>query len=118
MKVYLDEDVSPVVARILRGQGIDAIGAHEVGKTQLDDKSQLASATKDGRAIATANVVDFLALARGAVATNTEHAGIILIPPSFRGSEFQAIADGIRGVLELYPDGLTGLVIYIGRQRR
>lgn len=107
-----------MVARILRGQGIDAIGAHEVGKTQLDDKSQLASATKDGRAIATANVVDFLALARGAVATNTEHAGIILIPACFRGSEFQAIADGIRGVLERYPDGLTGLVIYIGRQPR
>jgi hypothetical protein len=68
-------------------------------------------------AVARLDVVDFLALAGEAGATNTEHAGIILIPPSFRRSEFQAIADGIRGVLELYPDGSTGLVIYRGRRR-
>ena len=62
MKVYLDEDLSPIVAQILREKGVDAVSAHEVGNVQLDDRAQLTEATRDGRAIVTANVVDFLAL--------------------------------------------------------
>jgi predicted nuclease of predicted toxin-antitoxin system len=61
--VYLDEDVSPIVARLLRDKGVDAVSVHEVGRVQLDDRGQLAEATGAGRAIVTANVVDFLALA-------------------------------------------------------
>ena len=64
MKVYLDEDVSPIVARLLHDKGVDAVSAHEVGRVQLDDRARLAEATGAGRAIVTANVVDFLALAR------------------------------------------------------
>jgi hypothetical protein len=63
----------------------------------------------------TANVVDFIELAREAVATNTEHAGIILVPSSFRGDAFQAIADAIFEALKPYRGGLRGLVLYIRR---
>ena len=118
MKVYLDENLSADIARILRQNGVDAVSAHDVGNVQLDDHAQLAHATEDGRAIVTANVVDFLVLAHAAVATNTEHAGIILIPSSFRGDEFKAIAGGIHEVLQQYSEGLHGLVIYIQRRPR
>lgn len=94
MKVYLDENLSPNIARVLRQKGVDATSAHEVGNVQLDDRSQLAYAARNGRAIVTANVVHFLALAHEAVATNTEHAGIVLVPSSFRGDEFRAIGPG------------------------
>lgn len=117
MKIYLDEDLSPSIARILREKRIDAVSAHDVGAVQLNDRTQLADATKDGRAIVTANVVDFLTLAHTAVATNTEHAGIILVPASFGGDEFQAIADAILEVLKQYPKGLAGVVVYIRRER-
>ena len=116
MKVYLDEDLSPVIARILRQKGFDVASAYEVGHIQLDDRAQLAYATSEGRAIVTANVVDFLTLAHEAVATNTEHAGIIVIPSSFRGDEFQAIAAGIGEALKQYPRGLGGTVVYIQRK--
>jgi hypothetical protein len=117
VKVYLDEDLSPIVGRILREKGVEAVSAHDVGSVQLDDRTQLATATRRGSAIATANVVDFLRLASDAVAANTEHAGIILIPSSFRGNEFQAIADAIHDALERHPEGLNGLVIYASRGR-
>ena len=115
MKVYLDEDLSPVIAALLRKHGIDAATAHDVGNVQLEDRAQLAYATREGRAIVTANVIDFIELAHEAVATNTEHAGIILVPSSFRGDEFQAIADGIVAAVKPYRMGLRGSVIYVGR---
>ncbi len=114
MKVYLDEDLSPVIAALLRKHGIDAAAAHDVGNVQLEDRAQLAYATREGRAIVTANVVDFIERAHEA-ATNTEHAGIILVPSGFRGDECPAVADGIVAAVKPYRTGLRGFVIYVGR---
>ena len=116
MKVYLDEDLSPVIAGLLRNHGIDATTAQDVGNVQLEDQAQLAYAAREGRAIVTANVIDFIELAHEAVATNTEHPGIILIPSSLRGDEFQAIADAIFQALKPYRGGLLGLVFYLRRE--
>ena len=115
MKVYLDEDLSPVIAALLRKHGVDATTAQEVGNVQLGDRVQLAYAAREGRAIVTANVIDFIELAHEAVATNTEHAGIVLVPSSFRGDEFKAIADAIFQALKPYRRGLRGLVLYLRR---
>jgi hypothetical protein len=115
VRVYLDENLSPAIAELLRQHGIDARAVHEAGTVQLDDRAQLAWATREGRAIVTANVVDFLQLAHEAVATNTEHAGIVLVPSSFRGDEFQVIADAIADAVPPYRDGMRGVVVYIRR---
>lgn len=53
------------------------VSAYEVGSTILDDQAQLQYAAREGRAIVTCNVVDFVELAADAVARNAEHAGII-----------------------------------------
>lgn len=117
MKVYLDEDMSPSIALLLRQRGVDATSALEVGHSQLEDRAQLEYATREGRAIVTRNVVDFIRLARDAVATNTGHAGIVLVPSSFRGDEYQAIADAIVEELKRYPNGLDGVVLYVKRRQ-
>lgn len=117
MRVYLDEDLSPSIALLLRPRHVDATSAHDVGNSQLEDRAQLQYATRDGRAIVTRNVVDFLRLAHDAVATNTPHAGIVLVPASFRGDEYQEIADGIVEELKSYPEGLEGVVLYVKRRR-
>mgnify|MGYP003577262443 CR=1 FL=1 len=70
----------------------------------------------EGRAIVTTNVFDFLRLAREAVATNTEHAGIVLVPSSFRGDEYEAIAHAILEEVKPYPHGLEGVVLYVKRR--
>ena len=116
MKVYLDEDLSSVIAGLLRKYGIDATTAQDVGNVQLDDRAQLAYAAREGRTIVTANVIDFMELAHETVATNTEHAGIVLVPSSFRGDEFRVIADAIFRALKPYRGGLHGLVLYLRRE--
>jgi len=116
VKVYVDEDLSPSIAALLRQRGVDATSAHETGNSQLTDQPQLQYATRDGRMIVTRNVVDFLRLARDAVATNMAHAGIVLVPSSFRGDEYQAIADAIVEELTPYPDGIEGTVLYVRRR--
>ena len=117
MKVYLDEDLSPSIALLLRQRGVDATSAHEVGNSQREDHAQLADATRENRAIVTRNVVDFLRLARDAVAKNTPHAGIVLLPSSFRGDEYQAIAGAIVEDLKPYPHGLEGVILHVKRRR-
>jgi hypothetical protein len=117
VKVYLDEDLSPSIALLLRRRGVDTTSAHDVGNTQLGDRAQLEYATREARAIVTRNVVDFLELARDAIASNARHAGILLIPSSFRGDEYQAIADAIVEELKPYSKGLDGVVLYVKRRQ-
>jgi hypothetical protein len=115
VKVYLDEDLSPEIAELLRRRRIDATSAQDVGNTQLNDRAQLEFATREGRAVVTANVVDFIQLAHDAVAANTRHGGIVLVPSSFRRDEFRAIADAIVEALEPYRAAIEGLVLDIRR---
>ncbi len=115
MTLYLDENLSPRVAEMLRAGGYDAVSAYDVGNTQLDDRAQLAYATSEGRAMVTCDVADFTELAAEAIRANTEHAGIILISASFRMDEFAAITQGIAEVVRRYPKGLRETVVYVAR---
>jgi predicted nuclease of predicted toxin-antitoxin system len=63
VKLYLDENLSPRIAELLRARGLDVTSAHETGNTQLADSAQLRYATHQERAIVTCDVADFVALA-------------------------------------------------------
>lgn len=82
-----------------------------------DGAARLRYATRQGRAIVTADIADFGALAAEAIAANTEHAGIILMSTGFRGNEVAAIADGMKTIVDRYPAGLRGAVVYATRAR-
>jgi hypothetical protein len=115
VKLYLDEDLSPRVALLLRQGGLDAVSAHEVGQAGRLDLEQLRFATREGRCLVTRNVADFVEIVRDLVNRQESHAGIILVPPSFRGNEFsildKAIADQATGL----PGGLADQVIFLRR---
>jgi predicted nuclease of predicted toxin-antitoxin system len=49
VKVYLDENLSAEIARLLRDRGVDAISAHEVRRRQAGDQAQLEVATAGDR---------------------------------------------------------------------
>ena len=66
MKLYLDENLSPRLAEMLRARGLEVVSAYEVGNAELDDRAQLAYATREGRAIVTCDIPDFTVLAADA----------------------------------------------------
>lgn len=115
MKLYLDEDLSPRVVALLRERGLDASGAHEVGQVGRSDLEQLRYAAREGRCLITRNVADFLELVRQLINRQESHAGIILVPASFRGDEFATLADAITGCVAAYPKGLADLVVFLKR---
>lgn len=116
MRFYLDENLSPEIARMLRRRRIDAVSAHEVGRTRLDDFAALNHATRESRFLVTADVKDFPRIALEATRLNTEHAGIILVPSSYRRDEFTAIVAAIQEMAARYPKGLPGQVVYLSRR--
>jgi predicted nuclease of predicted toxin-antitoxin system len=113
VKLYLDENLSPRIAELLRAHGLDAVSAHEAGNTQLADPAQLRYATSQGRAIVTCDVADVVALATELIAANADHAGIVLVSSGFRTDDFSAIAGVIEQAARRYPDGIPGAVLYL-----
>ena len=77
-KVYLDEDVSPLVARLLRERGFDVISALEMGHRGLSGEDHLLYAPSEGRVLVSYNIRDYSRLAEVWFAAGREHAGLIL----------------------------------------
>jgi Domain of unknown function (DUF5615) len=115
LKLYLDEDLSPRVVALLRERGLDATGAHEAGHAGRSDLEQLRHAAREGRCLVTRNVADFLELVRQLINRQESHAGIILIPASFRGDEFAILAESIAGCVAAYPAGLADQILFLKR---
>jgi len=106
MTLYLDEDLSPQIARRLREAGVDAVSAIEAGNGQLSDREQLRHATAEGRALVTRNVRHFIVLAKDAIAREEPHAGIVLCSSGLRGFEIARIVTALRRVVRQHPEGL------------
>jgi hypothetical protein len=115
LKLYLDEDLSPRVVARLPERGLDATGAHEVGQAGRSDLEQLRYAAREGRCLITRDVTDFLELIRFLINRQESHAGIILVPASFRGDEFALLADAIARSVATFPQGLADLVLFLKR---
>lgn len=78
--VYLDEDVSNLVARLLRSRGIDVKTVQECQMLGKSDPEQLSYATSINRCILTHNRVDYEKLHLSYLTEKTEHSGIIVVP--------------------------------------
>lgn len=75
LKLLLDENLSPKVAERLREGGIDAVHVRDRGILQATDRDVLEKAYAEDRVLVTANVGDFLKLARA----RDLHAGIVVL---------------------------------------
>lgn len=78
IRLYLDEDVSVVLADVLRARGYEVQTARDAGARGLTDAAQLEFATKHGMAVFTHNRADFENLAAEYRAAARIHAGIII----------------------------------------
>ena len=77
-EVYLDEDVSILVAVLLRARGFDVLTARDDNRLGQADPVQLARATALDRCMVTHNRVDFENLHRATIETGHTHSGIIV----------------------------------------
>jgi predicted nuclease of predicted toxin-antitoxin system len=80
IKLYLDEDVNPLLAEDLRQRGYDVVSAHEVPNLSVGDRDQLEYARGQERALLTHNRDDFLEIAREYVVNHMPHWGILYVP--------------------------------------
>lgn len=76
--LYLDEDVSVLIAEFLRPHGFDVLTTREAHNLGQSDSFQLLFATSQQRAMLTHNRGDFESLHRSALAEQQPHAGIII----------------------------------------
>ncbi|MFN2512504.1 MAG: DUF5615 family PIN-like protein [Pyrinomonadaceae bacterium] len=76
--LYLDEDVSVLVAELLRVRGFNVETTQEAGRKNTSDEEQLAYAAGQYSALLTHNRDDFTRLAQRYFATGRKHYGIII----------------------------------------
>lgn len=116
MRLYLDEMISPAVARRLRERGNDVVAAVERDALGMADAAQLARAIHEERALVTYNLADFVLLARAAAAAGREHWGIVLVSAR---SIAPSVIGGLTRALEALlaerpaPDALKDLTILL-----
>jgi predicted nuclease of predicted toxin-antitoxin system len=111
VKLYLDEDISPKVAVILRKKGMDALSAHETGMLEASDEEQLAFAAADERAMVTRNRDDFITLTVQFFEALKPHKGLIIVPHTIPGYEFSKLASLLAKFSKQYPKGLEPCTI-------
>jgi predicted nuclease of predicted toxin-antitoxin system len=78
IKLYLDEDVDPLLARVLQDRGVDCLSTRGSNNLGRSDSDQLTFAVSHGRAILTFNVKDFVQLSREYAIAGRHHSGIIV----------------------------------------
>ena len=78
IELYLDEDVSVMVADILRARGFVAATTQDAGNLASGDHEQLEYAISQQRTLLTHNRADFEALAQRYFDSDQTHHGIII----------------------------------------
>ena len=111
MKYYLDEDMSPTVAKILRKYQVDAVSTHDVNMTQSSDREQLEYAAAEGRSIVTRNRDDFVRLTVQFFNDLRPHCGVLIVPYSMPGDKFHLIAEALKKYAATHPPGMEPYTI-------
>ena len=78
VRVYLDENISVLVADLIRSRGFEALTARDAGNVGWTDDQQLQFATKNEMAILTHDRLDFEDLAKEYFVEGKTHCGIII----------------------------------------
>ena len=78
-EVYLDEDVSVVVADMLEARGFSVVTTRDAGRLGATDMEQLEYASRHGKTLVTHNRADFEELHKRYIAEGHENWGIVVL---------------------------------------
>jgi hypothetical protein len=108
--LVLDEDVSVIVAAVLRARGFDALTVRDADRLGRSDAEQLAAAADAGRILLTHNRADFEKLHRVWLASDKTHQGILI---ARRRTPAEIAARVGRILTRLTPDDLRSQLLFI-----
>lgn len=112
MKLLLDEQLSPLIARLLRERDIDAqaIKGDRPDLEGASDPEVMEAAHREGRAVVTNTIRDFRPIAAARITAGTGHSGLVLLPASVPRTSAAGphIADEIAAIVRASPTGLPG----------
>ncbi|MCP4667981.1 MAG: hypothetical protein GY849_16650 [Deltaproteobacteria bacterium] len=111
MKYYLDEDISPKVAKILVKYQVDVVSAHEAGMIQALDREQLEYAASQERAIVTRNRDDYIRLTAQFFNELRPHHGVLIVPYTLPGDKFSLIAKALKKYASRHTEGMEPYTI-------
>lgn len=84
MKLLLDEQLSPQIARLLRERGHDVVAVAEFPELRgRSDRVHFATQEDQQRAIATRDLGDFRPLLKAALREGRRTYGLVCVPPRF-----------------------------------
>jgi len=115
LRLLLDEMYSPTLAEALRGVGIEAHTAAELGLAGRSDPDLFAAAVTDGLILLTENVGDFARISAEHVTAGGRHPGI-LIALSTRFSRRPAgVGTLVASIQAISGEQLQDRVVYLRR---
>ena len=95
-RFLLDEDLSPRVAEVARGLGVDVESVHELDRRGLSDREQLRLAGAEGRIFVTRNRDDYIALTVQFYGTGAPHSGVLIVPRGLTNNRPERIAHPLK----------------------
>lgn len=116
MKSLLDEQLSPLIARLLRERGLDVVAAAERSDlVEASDREIVEAATCEQRAVVTNDIKDFRPIAAERLTDGRGHAGLILLPASRSRSRDATgmLAEAIEVLMHAHPDGIADMECWI-----
>jgi predicted nuclease of predicted toxin-antitoxin system len=110
IEIYLDEDVSVLVAELLRARGFIAVTTPQAGNLGASDRAQLDYAASHQLTLLTHNLADFELLAREYYSSATEHSGIII---AMRRQPMNMVKRLLRVTNSVARDEMRNQIIYV-----
>jgi predicted nuclease of predicted toxin-antitoxin system len=111
VKFYLDEDISPKIAEVLRKHGVDVVSAHDIGMKGTSDEDQFAEAVSRNCAFVTRNRDDFITLTVKAFENRSPHYGLVVVSHAIPGSDFRGLAALLEKCAKKSPGGMAAYTI-------
>ena len=111
MPFYLDENLPPQVAALVRARGVDAVSNHERGHIGFSDDDVLRLAAEDGRCVITRNRDDFVLLTVRCFDNQWPHAGVLIVPWTLLNDQFARMASALVAYAQRYEADLPAYAI-------
>ena len=111
--LYLDENISPLLAVLLRREKYDVTSAHEVDMQGRSDVAQLEYAASHGRAILTFDVKHFCRLHQEWWLSQRPHSGIV-VSPEYRTGQIAEVTRLVRNLMaQNNPNDLDNQLVFL-----